>query len=291
VTFRYQRLECGEGANLPFLVESLQEDLPILGGILTGQRKGDIPGWLSSDLRNCIDVACIKHVEYESPFCDIVPYLKKGVWITMEYFEGNWRDGYQPCPKIVCHPFSGEPFEIPEANRPCYSREECRKQWSWDDEFIDGLLCAFWTNDFISAIKISQWVDSDLIDNYFECHIMDAWILIILGKFIHKKTLSGSEFIIDKIQNSKRRRAKLLLDIIKAIDQKNHENFSRTIMSYVKFFIKNEADTTLSLSYYHISRIASLLWETARYFEIELPILSEEIADRVITRETIGVQL
>lgn len=221
---------------------------------------------------------------------DIVPYLKKGAWIAFEYFWGNWRDGYQPCPKIVYDPWHGESFEIPEANRPCYSREACRNRLTWDNEFIEGLLCAFWTNDLTNITKLSQWVDSDLIeDSYFESHIMDAWILIILGKFIHKKTLSGSEFILDKIRNSKRRRAKLLLDIIQAIDQKNHEDFSKTIISYIKFFIKNETDATISLHLGTISEIASLLWETARYFEIELPILSEEIMDRIITRESIGL--
>jgi hypothetical protein len=290
MTFRYQRLECDDSAELPFIVKSLQEDLPILGGILTGQREGSIDGWLIYDLHNCIDIACIKHVEYESPFYDIASYLKKGAWIAFEYFWGNWRDGYQPCPKIVHHPFSGEPFEIPEANRPCYSREDCRNQLSWDDEFIDGLLCAFWTNDLINITKISQWVDSDLIeDSYFESHIMDAWILIILGKLIHKKTLSGSEFILDKIRNNKRRRTKLLLDIIQVIDQKNHKDFSKVIINYIKFFVKNETDPTLPLRFGYMSKIASLLWETARYFEIELPILSEEIMDRIITRESIGL--
>jgi hypothetical protein len=50
VTLRYQRLECGEEANIPFLVQLLQENLPVLGGILTGQREGSIDGWLSDDL-------------------------------------------------------------------------------------------------------------------------------------------------------------------------------------------------------------------------------------------------
>jgi hypothetical protein len=287
--YRYQRINC-ENLDFPLIIFDLQKYLPKLDGVQLRQSVA-LASQMPFELNTCLELVALKHIQYgELPFSDITPHIIIGTEIAIEYFCGDWRDGYQPCPKIVRHPFSGEPVEIPEANRPCYSREDCRKHLTWDEEFIRGALYALWTDNRDALNKITSYLDDDLVDfGIFDCSESDAWFCILLGKFLQKQSLQKNIHIVKMIREKSRRRAKLLLDVLESIEN-NPKQFCDNISKYVKYFIKNEIDTEVRGSAaLYLSPIASLLWEVARYCEIELPILSEDIMDRIITRNSIGL--
>jgi hypothetical protein len=270
--YRYQRINC-ENLDFPLIISDLQKYLPKLNEIQLRQSVA-LEGQMAFELNMCMELAAIKHIQYEKlPFNDIAPYIITGTKIAIEYFYGDWREAYQIYPASL------------------YNRQDCRKHLTWDEEFVRGALYALWTDNKDALNKITNYLDDDLVDfGMFDCSESDAWFYVLLGKFLQKQSLQKNIHITKIIREKSRRRAKLLLEILESMEN-NSEQFCDKVSKYIKYFIKNEIDTESGAAAHHLSPIASLLWEVARYFEIELPILPEEIMDRIITRKSIGLEV
>jgi hypothetical protein len=233
------------------------------------------------DIGHCINVFYTKHLELDFTCNDLTEIGRMCGQLAIDYFFGDWRDGYADTDaegKIASY-WDGI----------CWSREVCRQKMDWIDPFYESLICTFLVNDIDVVRRIAEWVDVDIWDMYLLDHtVEDAMFLTVLGKIIRGEQWKDCISIIEKITSSRRRRPKLLLPILESIFNSNDTDFSESIQKYVKHFIKNEVKIDEGFTGV-ISIYASLLWNYARLCKIELPILPEEIMDRIITPQSVGL--
>ena len=267
---RHQRLET---INIDYrhFVSILREELPKIDDSLQHKRRGSTDGWLSCALTWSHELARMTHLQYELPFGDTLPYIKKGRDVAIEYFYGNWRESYQKFPASI------------------YTRDDCRKELRWDEEFQHGILCALWIGDEKNLAKLASWVDDDLVDyGIYDCSEVDAWFLVLLAKFLKGESLQTNSHIVEIIRKKNRRRPKLLLDVLESIENVPIR-FGEVLAKYVKYYVKSEFNPEETSPLDCVSKMASVLWATAKRVDVVMPLLQEEIMDRIMTSESIGL--
>lgn len=250
------------------IVRSVDRDVPDLGkNSLDKNFDGNVSSVVFGDLATVCMIMCARHCELPLNLTDeqFREVIQKGIQIINHYLYGNW-----------------------------YLRERATRQlMGWSDKYPEGILCALLLDDEKAIKEIADYLDEDIVDS-------DAYLLNNLdemcGRFLvlHAIFLAGKNYdayahLAEQIRKGKKKRAKLLLDVLEAIVAKDNDRFGKTFQEYIKYFNKREVDLD-SGSSDNISILGSILWETARISGISLPQLPEEIMDRVITRETIGLQ-
>ena len=267
---RNQRINTGR-INTGIVISNLQNMLPDISHLSQRKRRGDTDCVLRSEINCCVELARMTHLQYELPFGDTLPYIKKGRDVAIEYFYGNWRESYQKFPASI------------------YTRDDCRKELRWDEEFQHGILCALWIGDEKNLAKLASWVDDDLVDyGIYDCSEVDAWFLVLLAKFLKGESLQTNSHIVEIIRKKNRRRPKLLLDVLESIENVPIR-FGEVLAKYVKYYVKSEFNPEETSPLDCVSKMASVLWATAKRVDVVMPLLPEEIMDRIMTSESIGL--
>jgi hypothetical protein len=261
-------------------VNVIKEDLAELGNY--DNKIGQIRSWRYSDLTNCACTFYAKHCELDLPDINLEELGQTCGRLAIEYFFGDWREGYADRA-----PDGGISMYWDEEK---WSREKCRKKMDWIRGFHRSLLCTLLIDNIDFARHIAKWVDEDLWDTYLneDSTVEDVYYFTILGKIICGESWEICTSITEKILKSHRRRPKLLLDVLESIVKKDDIAFEKTIHKYLKHFLKNEIKID---GWYEgvISIYASVLWNYARLEGIKLPLFSEEIMDRIITPQSVGL--
>ena len=96
-------------------------------------------------------------------FSDVTVQARAGVAKALEYFYGDWREGYKS--------FSySEPM----------SRSQTRPELGWIDPYREGLLLALYVDDETAIRRLIEWPDTDLPvdDGYFNLTAGDNLVQI-----------------------------------------------------------------------------------------------------------------
>jgi hypothetical protein len=268
---RYERISyCRDNVdgNYDIIPEAIDRNIPDIGTLsLDNNFKGNISGAAFSDLVHIEYIFCTRHCELPLNISDeqVHQMIRKGIQITLHYYYDNW-----------------------------YEREEyTRQMMEWTGIHPPGILCALLSGDKESIKKIAEYLDEDMIesgDYIFNIDEMDGRFLVLLSVLLAEKPYDAYLHLAERIRQGKKKKAKLLLEVLDTIVAKDHDKFVKTFQEYIKYFIKREVDLSGGADE-SVSILGSILWETARIQGISLPNLPEEIMDRVVTRETIGIQL
>jgi hypothetical protein len=230
--------------------------------------KGNISSATYSDLVSIEAIICARHCELPLNISDeqVHQMIRKGIQIILRYYYDTW-----------------------------YEREKyTRNMIGWTGIHTIGILCALLNGEKEFTKKIAEYPDEDIIGNdgdyLFDTDEMESSFLVLLSVLLAEKPYETYSHLAEQIRQGKKKKAKLLLEVLDAIVTKDNDKFTKTFQEYIKYFIKREVDLSGGADE-SVSILGSILWETARIQGISLPKLPEEIMDRVVTRETIGVQL
>ena len=117
----------------------------------------------------------------------------------------------------------------------------------------------------------------------------EGMILLVIGSTFRAKKIPGGEKLREKIRQSRRKRCHFLLDAWEAIEQENWEAFPKALTAATK---KHITRTSKAKTWYEMSMMIakpeSILWAIARRRGMPEIELAEEVADRIITPETIS---
>jgi hypothetical protein len=236
------------------------------------------------DLTNCVHVFYATHlaIDLSAINIDLREIGHTCGQLAIEYFFGDWRNGYADRA-----PDGSIPTDWDEDK---WSREKCRKEMHWAIGFHGSLLCTLIVNNIEATRKIAQWVDEDLCDTYWQENfsVEDILYLTVFGKIIRGEKWEYCNSIIEKISKSRRRRPKLLLEVLESIIKKDDVAFENSIQKYMKHFLKSEARIDEGYEGV-ISVYASVLWNYASLEGIKLPLFPEEIMDRIVTPQSVGL--
>jgi hypothetical protein len=270
---RYLRISyCRDNVdgNYNVIPEAIDRNIPDIGTLsLDNNFKGNISGAAFSDLVHIEYILCTRHCELPLNISDeqVHQMVRKGIQITLRYYYDNW-----------------------------YEREwSTRQTMRWTEIHPIGILCALLNGDKESIKKIAEYLDEDMIESgeylFTVCeNEMEGRFLVLLSVLLAEKSYDAYLHLAEQIHQGKKKKAKLLLEVLDSIVTKDNNRFTKTFQEYIKYFIKREVDLSGGADE-SVSILGSILWETARIQGISLPNLPEEIMDRVVIRETIGIQL
>jgi hypothetical protein len=270
---RYERISyCRDNidGNYNQIIDAIDRNMPDIGKrSLDSDFKGNISGTTFHDLVDVEYILYARHCELPLNISDEQAHqmIRKGVQIILHYYFDNWHE------------------------REWSTRQTMR----WTGIHPTGILCALLIGDKESIKKIAEYLDEDMIESgeYLFPVCEDEMIgsfLVLLSVLLAEKSYDAYSHLAEQIRQGKKKKAKLLLEVLDAIVAKDNDKFAKTLQEYIKYFIKREVDLSGGADE-SVSTLGSILWETARIQGISLPKLPEEIMDRVVTRETIGVQL
>ncbi|PQO41985.1 hypothetical protein C5Y93_26865 [Blastopirellula marina] len=117
----------------------------------------------------------------------------------------------------------------------------------------------------------------------------EGMVLLVMGSTFRAKKIKGVDKFHEKIRKSRKKRCHFLLDAWEAIEQENWEAFQKALTAATK---KHITRTSKAKSWYEMSMMIakpeSILWAIARQRGMPEIELAEEVADRIITPETIS---
>jgi hypothetical protein len=221
-----------------------------------------------TDIDFCTQVVCMKHAEIpmDIELDNIEFFVRKGVEIAIETF---WTKS--PSGKYLRNTIGLVDHD-------------------WVYIYPSALFCALILSNDESLNRLTGWiVDESLLEEpVVDITEIDMFFIVVLSKYICSQSLDEHPHLIESIRLSKRRRPKILLNVLESINHKDQYSFANSTEKYIKHFIKNEVDLSDG-NWGSLSLYASCLWEVARRAGIQLPILPEEIMDRIVTRESVGL--
>jgi hypothetical protein len=268
---RYERISyCKDNidGNYDRIINAIDRNIPDIGiRSLDDNFKGSISNAAFNDLGDIEYIFCARHCELPLNISDeqVHQMIRKGIQIILRYYYDNWHE------------------------REYYTRQMIQ----WTGIHPTGILCALLNGEKESIKKIAEYLDEDMIesgDYIFNIDEMDGRFLVLLSVLLAEKPYDAYSHLAEQIRQGKKKKAKLLLEVLDAIVTKDNDKFAKAFQEYMKYFIKREVDLSCGAAE-SVSILGAILWETARIKGISLPNLPEEIMDRVVTRETVGIQL
>jgi hypothetical protein len=242
--------------------------------------------WFVTDLQDIFLGLLYYHFEVPYPDRDVLFFIEKGTEIAVEYFYGDWREGYR---------------------RFYYEKPMPREYWrynlNWNPCFRYGLLFTLLSHDKKPLQCIAEWIENDLYYDKDSYSSQEMAFQLIIAYYIRGKSSNDYSEQVDLINKSHRRFPKMCLAIFDTITKQDISNFEKLICKLVNWHIKNLIQKypdkpklkVNPVEYrYHpeniISLEASWLWNIALISGMEMPTnLSEEVMDRIVTPQSVGL--
>ena len=265
---RYERLGWTESERSSFRY--------VVEGIESGQRKfgvkdtSIVPADIgASQVDDCFCATVLQHLEADHPFASIKQFVADGVQIALDYFWGDWRDSLYYCGETI-------------------GREECRRKLQWIDTYSEGLLLSLLLNGGDATEKLTGWPGADLADkDEVGYKPEDAYYHVLLAHIIRGIEPAEYSTLVDRIRNSRRRRAKLLLKAALDMAAGEEQEFFNSLKSYLQYFLKSEFDPTVFVRLVSIE--GSILWNYAKLRGRVIESFGQSLQDLIVTPESIGL--
>jgi hypothetical protein len=242
---------------------------------------------LQTDIRDIFLGLLYCHFEVPYPNRDVLFFIEKGIEWTIEFFYGDWREGYQEFD-----------YEKP------MPQEYWRYNMRWNPCFRHGLLFALLAQDKKPLLRIAEWIENDLYYDKDSYSAQEIAFQLIIAYYIRGKLPNDYSEQVDLINKSHKRFPKICLAVFDAIIGQDTSNFGKSISKLVNWHIKNLIQkypdkphrgvlNPVELRYRPeniISLEASWLWNIAIISGMEMPTnLSEEVMDRIVTPQSVGL--
>ena len=212
-------------------------------------------------------ILLLEHFQFAHPFGSVRRYAEMLVKFSREYFNAKWIDNSMTA--FGCLP------------------DLYKKRMTWLDPFRLGVLVAIMMNDQEGVHEITSWINGEFSRDELDYTQADIDYYVVLGKYLNQGVLQ--KFLIDSIKNRRRKRPKYLTEMLEALAQKDSKRFAAFFIEYHKLFDKNECDKDAFLLFKNVNINGSILWNLAKLRGLEIPEFSENIMDRIITPQSIGL--
>lgn len=220
------------------------------------------------------ETALNEHFEIPHNGGDVKMLLQETIRYGMEYFYGDWRNAYQIFPDET------------------YGLEDCRQKLPWINSFRIGILASLLLNDSRHLQEFAKWVGDDL-GTYGESgprKMGDVDWYLLLGHYIRDGSLEPHAALAEKVRSSNRPRTKMALGVLEAVEEGNLKKTEKAFVKKVKNFVKTEILANQpTLTVVLIDYDSSILWNIGLQKGVELPELPEEIMDRIVTSQSMGL--
>jgi hypothetical protein len=184
-----------------------------------------------------------------------------------------------------------------------YCEKKTKNKWiSWNRQFYIGTLFSLLKNDRQSLQKISRWVDhaamamnnkhpfdisTSATINYF------SPLFFALAQYFCEEPHEKYVKEINCIKEGTRSVIKTFLKIWESIDSQDSNAFKKQFVQLVNKHIQKSAKTKPPGTFMPgniISEEATWMWNIALRSGMEMPELPEEIMDRIVTPQSIGLE-
>ncbi len=225
------------------------------------------------DIGNAFSVIALEFFQFGHPFGSVKPFAEIVSASGVELFCGKWRNEY-----------------VDEKGKG-FTSDELRQSNTWVGEYQKSLLCALLLDNKKDWSQLAGWPGDDVFKGELDHSTNDIDFLIVHANFLKGISLSQNPEFVDRIRCGKKRRPKMLLEILEAIEKKDVKATVKTFEKYEKYFNKSEYNPEED-NYIegNICMYGSILWNTAKVLGVEIPITTEEIADRIVTPQSIGLE-
>jgi hypothetical protein len=287
---RYERVNLLDGVkerfegSSHFLNKTVEDVTEIANNLPTTSNAKTI---LTFAIHNCHIALWDYHFEISCPPPPVPVsfFIDNGINCALQYFYGKWRNG-----------FRNFPYEA-----PC-TEKESRLVTQWNHEFYRGSLFSLLKNDNESLLRISQWIDRDIIqigaihpfnDSSHAPIFYFSPLFYVFAQYFCNVPREKYATEIDSIVNGVRSATKTLLKIWESIYNKDTKSFETQILAMVNKHIQKSAKTKQPftfLSYNIISHEATWMWNIALRSGMEMPELPEKIMDRIVTPQSLGLE-
>jgi hypothetical protein len=146
-------------------------------------------------------------------------YVKPMLEYAIDYFFGEWRKANPIDGKI------GEDF--------------LKKGESWIREFRASILWGTYIGEWEKVKEISKYPDDLSMLENLESKEMRAWYTA-LAIFLREGTLKNADKYIEIIEAGKKKREKLLINVLRSIVEKDLEKFNKEFRVYLKYYKAHE---------------------------------------------------
>lgn len=151
---------------------------------------------------------------------DARTYAKLAASKSIRYFDGEWRN-------------------IPYDNRTKDPAKWNRIERGWIEKFLYGTMCALFMGDYESARRIAAYPGEDCKSRMLSYTVEDWACYLLLAALIRGEKLDNNA-LLEKINSGKKKKPKLILPVLQAIQAKDSEKFNLSLAAYLKYFCKTE---------------------------------------------------
>lgn len=207
-------------------------------------------------------------VDYHTPD-EIAQLLASGIDIVVDYFFG----------KHLLIPRWAEQM----------SKSPQNKQLQWLEPYQYGTLFCLLAHDDERLKRLAEWVEPGLpLDETPNLlSVQDNSYHKLLAEFLSEGTIANEQLREDIVE-SRKRRPKLLLSCLGAIEASDEQVFVKHFKSYLNHFLKTDfADGGFQR---YVSIEGSILWHVASRNGITGSGLSDKQHAVIITRESLGIE-
>ncbi len=208
---------------------------------LVSSYKSDL---ISASCRLCFDYYLLDKEE------NIERYAKPMLDYAIEYFFGDWRKD------TIVEEQTGEEY---------FKRSEL-----WISDFRESILWGSVLGEWNKIKEISKYPDELCMEADFEPKETSAWY-ILLAIYLREGSLANADEYIGLIENGRKKREKLLLNVLRAITAEDEDGFANEFGIYMKYyksreFPRDSVHETLAID-------GTILFNLAKYkgMQVEFP--------------------
>ena len=224
--------------------------------------------------------------EIPSSSIPLAYFIDSGIELSKGFFFGKWRERH------IC-----------DGDSKPLTKEQARLL-PWNGAFREGTFCCLLKNDKTSLVDFSKWVGRDqlncLSSNPFDISNPHTYVphfsplFFVVAQFWCGCSIDDYSDEIEMVKKSKSASAKSLLKIWESVCEKDTDGFEKKIIQEVERKMNKAAKTKDPRIAFApvtiVSAEATWMWNLALRSGMEMPILSEEIMDRIITPQALGLE-
>lgn len=146
-------------------------------------------------------------------------YARPVLDYALDYFFGEWQKR---------HPVDGK-----------IDADRLKRNMLWVDSFRGSILWATVLGEWDKTKEISKYPDELCMEADFESKEKKAWY-ILLAIYLREDGIGNASHYVDLIETGKKKREKLLLNVLRMIIAKDAKGFAKEFREYLKFYKSHE---------------------------------------------------
>jgi hypothetical protein len=234
----------------------------------------NIDGYLRGDLQKAISILGHQHFGFHAEI-DIAAMLKSCASIVEEFFCGTWYQRQR-------NQNTGELKFTDESYRT-------HVEFEWFLPYTEGVFLCMLGNSWAEANRISSWLHPELDMGYHgDLEPEVGKIIIALAESVSGKQVQ-IEPLASLTSKSRKKRPKLLFDLLKAVCERDQRAFDVALTANLKHFASRKPDQW-ELCDDWIAWYPSTLCLYGNHLGLKTPDLPRNLAIRLITRQSVGLE-